>query len=79
MADMEKYPALTVEVLKGLCEEQIKKGNGDKKILISSDDEGNNWHGLFYGFCADKEEIGQVGEYGLFHDDVDAGKIVLLG
>ena len=28
--------------------EEIIKGNGDKKIFISSDDEGNSYHRLFY-------------------------------
>lgn len=43
---------ITIAVLKRLCEEQIKNGNGNKKILISSDDEGNGFHELFYAFSA---------------------------
>ena len=41
---------LTVTELEKFCKEQIKKGNGDKHILISSDDEGNGFHTLFYAF-----------------------------
>lgn len=41
---------LTIEKLKKACEEQIKKGNGKKVIMISSDDEGNNYHYLWYSF-----------------------------
>ncbi len=39
----------TVKDLKKFCEKQIKKGNGDKHVLISDDDEGNGYHTLFYG------------------------------
>lgn len=41
---------ITVNKLKKLCEEQIKKGNGNKVIMISSDDEGNEYHYLWYDF-----------------------------
>jgi hypothetical protein len=40
----------TVRELKALCEQEIAKGNGDKKIYISVDDEGNGFHPLFFPF-----------------------------
>lgn len=40
----------TVKDLRKFCDMQIKKGNGDKYVLISNDDEGNGYHTLFYGF-----------------------------
>lgn len=48
--------ALTINDLAKLCKEQIKKGNGNKKIVISSDDEGNEYHELFFGFTPTQEE-----------------------
>lgn len=42
--------AVTVEQLKKLCEMEIAKGNGGKKILVSDDDEGNGFHELFFTF-----------------------------
>lgn len=42
--------AITVNELKCLCDEQIKAGNGNKQIMISSDDEGNSFHHLFQGY-----------------------------
>lgn len=42
---------ITVKVLKKLCEDQIKMGNGDKVIMISDDEEGNGYHYLWYSFC----------------------------
>jgi hypothetical protein len=41
---------ITVNQLLELCLNQMEKGNGDKHILISEDDEGNGYHTLFYGF-----------------------------
>lgn len=41
---------ITVKDLLELCKNEIKKGNGNKHIVISDDNEGNGYHGLFYGF-----------------------------
>lgn len=41
---------LTVKDLLRKCEEEIANGNGDKNIVISDDNEGNGYHGLFYSF-----------------------------
>ena len=72
------YPALTVSQLKRLCDDEIRKGNGDKKILISGDEEGNSYHGLFYDFIDDPEEIKVLTT--LFDDKIDEfDKIVILG
>ena len=46
---------LTVKDLYNQCKEQIAKGNGDKKIMISQDDEGNGYHYLFYGMITGEE------------------------
>ena len=41
---------MTVKDLALLCIEEVKKGNGDKNIVLSDDNEGNGYHGMFYGF-----------------------------
>ena len=41
---------ITVKELRKFCDEQIKKGCGDNVIMISSDDEGNDYHYLWYAF-----------------------------
>ena len=46
---------LTINDLAKYCAKQIKNGNGDKKILISNDDEGNGYHELFYEFSETKD------------------------
>lgn len=48
---MSEY--ITVKHLKDLCEEQIEKGNGDKQILISADEEGNTFNPLMFSFVDD--------------------------
>ena len=51
---------ITVNILKMLCDDAIKKGYGNKTVLISCDDEGNGYHTLFFGFTTNKEEIKDV-------------------
>lgn len=41
---------MTIKELYALCEQQIAKGKGDRHIYVSSDDEWNDWHELFYWF-----------------------------
>ena len=56
MTDMNL--GLTVYKLKQFCDIQIAKGNGDKHVLISCDDEGNGFHTLFYQFMdSDDDEF----------------------
>ena len=45
--------AITVAELYARCKIQMLKGNADKTILISSDDEGNSFHQLFFAFADD--------------------------
>lgn len=44
---------MTIKRLKKLCEEQIAKGNGDKIVVLSDDDEGNGFHECLYEFTED--------------------------
>ena len=41
---------ITVRQLETYCKYQRLQGNGDKVIMISSDDEGNAYHYLWYEF-----------------------------
>jgi len=69
---------LTVKDLAIACNDQLKKGNGDKYVLISDDDEGNGYHTLFYTFLDDKNVIGECLEYE--HDRTHtADDCVILG
>lgn len=57
---------LTVNQLYSFCKKQIDKGNGNKHIIISDDDEGNGYHTLFYQFTDNTEELQYILE--LEHD-----------
>lgn len=66
---------ITVKELYKACRTQMAKGHGDKLILISSDDEGNYYHTLYYSFQDDVEKIKQWE----FDDCRNPEEIVLLG
>ena len=78
--DKKDY-TLTVQQLFDFCKSQIESWNWDKKILISSDDEGNSYHGLFYQFTDDYDEIKQCIDFWVIPSelDIDPENTVLLG
>ena len=45
------FGQITVKEVYELCKAEIARGNGNKFIVISDDNEGNGYHGLFYGFA----------------------------
>ena len=49
--------AVTVEQLALMSANLVKGGKGKKKIMISSDDEGNEYHELFFGFTENPKDI----------------------
>ena len=52
---------MTVAKLLAICKEQVAKGNGDKTIYLSDDDEGNGYHEMFYGFSENVSELDMWG------------------
>lgn len=67
--------ALTVKDLYEECKNQIAKGNGDKLVLLSADDEGNFYHTLYYSFIDALDEIEEC----TFDSTRSAEEVVLLG
>ena len=70
---------ITVRQLADLAEQEIAKGNGNKKVYISQDDEGNGYHALFFGFTSDKKDLEEIKEYSFGLEDEDLDNIVILG
>lgn len=66
---------MTINKLFKLCKEQIAKGNGNKFIVISDDNEGNGFHGLFYGFG----DASEWNEYIYDSAETDTKNLVILG
>ena len=75
---MDKY--ITVNQLLEFCKKQVEYWNWDKHILITSDDEWNSYHWLFYSFNDDYDEIKELQEFWMIHDNwLDLENIILLG
>lgn len=71
--------AFTVNQLLQACLEEKKKGNGNKRILVSGDDEGNSYHELFFLFSPDikGEDIDYGLPYGVSVEEFNDKYIVL--
>lgn len=75
-------PQLTVKELYTILYKEMTKGNGDKKIVVADDNEGNAFHGLFYGITSDLNDIKENVENsnGIYDSqEKDLNKIVILG
>ena len=72
--------ALTVRELAVKCTKLIQSGFGDKKILLTNDDEWNGYHELFDGFFTTTGEAlvgGQSTPVGVTKENI--GNYVILG
>ena len=72
--------AITVRELLSKCGELIKAGFGDKKILLTNDDEWNGYHELFDGFFTTTGDAlvgGQSTPFGVTESNI--GNYVILG
>lgn len=49
--------AITVDQLYAVLADARKRGLGSKKIMISSDDEGNEYHELFFGITENVADV----------------------
>lgn len=49
---------ITIKELYLELQKQMNEGNGSKKILITTDDEGNGCHELFFGISETKDFVG---------------------
>jgi len=44
-----KITQITVNQMLAYCQEQVRRGNGDKYLITADDNDGNGYHGIFYG------------------------------
>jgi hypothetical protein len=73
---------ITVKRLKAICDKAIKNGLGDRKILISSDDEGNEYHELFFALSDCEDVLTESGAqyvlpYGVTYEEAIKDYIIL--
>lgn len=77
---MKKDLTITVNELLEFCKKQVECWNWDKKILISSDDEWNSYHNLYYAFTDDYDEIKAIQDYcDIWDIQDDLENYVILG
>lgn len=75
-----KIEQITVAELYMMCQQQIKAGNGGKYIIVSDDNEGNGYHGMFFGLTPIKGETkGCIGEMISDSQVEDIDKLIILG
>ena len=53
--EIVKSLPLTVVELKYMCDDLIKKGYGEKPVLLSNDTAESGYHGMYYGFGPEDE------------------------
>lgn len=66
---------MTVKALMEFCKQEIANGNGDKMIVISDDNEGNGYHGLFYAFTEANDFVDAIYD----SQSTDPDQIIVLG
>ena len=73
---------ITVKQLAYWLNELVRAGQGDKRLVIADDTEGNAFHGMFYSPTSDPNEVKDVIESsnGLYESqETDYNNIVILG
>lgn len=70
---------ITVNELLKICKGLKDNGFGNKKIYLSSDDEGNDFHPLFYGITFDPDKVKEYADLCSSIPSDEANNIVLLG
>lgn len=70
--------AVTINELYEACKKQIDAGNGERKILVGTDDEGNQFRPMYCLFSPDlKWEDVSYAVYGITATDFDNNYIIL--
>lgn len=66
---------MTVKELMEFCKKEVEAGNGDKMIVISDDNEGNGYHGLFWQFSPADDFVDSIYD----SKSTDPNEIIVLG
>ena len=70
---------ITINQLAEMCKKQQKLGNGEKMILMTSDDEGNEYHHVWEGLQDGRELTGFVCGYQMANClSQDIGEYIVL-
>lgn len=72
--------AITIKELHAYLGKAIEDGYGDRKILLSSDDEGNSYHEMFFAMSMARDCVSSDSQlpYGVTMDEAN-NEYVILG
>lgn len=73
---------MTVEKLFNELKELVEKGQGNKKVVVATDEEGNSYRGIYYSCESDPTKIKEAIDYsnGLIESqEIDPNKLVIIG
>lgn len=67
---------LKLKDLKASVDAMVAKGYGEKYLVVASDNEGNEYHGMFFGISPATDDID-----GMVYDSVisDTSKLLIVG
>lgn len=68
---------LTIRDLYKVLATEIKLGNGNKKIMLSADDEGNAFHPMFFDVTKITEDFAHTNFCGISFEDAINNYVIL--
>lgn len=68
---------ITIDELYSILRTERTKGNGKKRILLSTDDEGNGYHPLFFGVSPVTDDFSYAFFYGVSFEDAKNNCVIL--
>lgn len=70
---------MTVKELLYACKMQVAAGNGDKKVWVSNDDEGNGFHQISYEFTTGEDAADCFKYSDTIIDEAEIANAIILG
>lgn len=74
---MAKPKVVTVKRLYDLLKNEIANGNGSKKILLGTDDEGNGFRPMFYEISRTEGNVSPYTLMGVSYDDAIKNYLII--
>ena len=74
---MAQRKAISVNELYKALEKEIKRGNGNKGILVGMDDEGNGFRPMFYLISPTEGNVDMATLYGVSYEDAIKNYLII--
>lgn len=76
---MAQPKQVTINQLYAACRAEIKKGNGDKYLVVSDDNEGNGYHGCFFAISPIPQDMKDYYANIIYDNNAPLDEIMILG